>query len=74
MPRSLQDAAYVVVGLGVLGFQRAQVARRDLARQLPGLVARLPDLAEHLPAGVREAVDVVVAAALREPCAPRREG
>ncbi len=50
LPRSVRDAAYVLVGLGVLGFQRAQVARRELTRQLP-------DLAEHLPAGIREAVE-----------------
>jgi hypothetical protein len=28
------DAAYVAVGLGVLGFQRAQVRRRELQHQL----------------------------------------
>lgn len=50
LPHSLRDAAYVLVGLGVLGFQRAQVARRELTRQLP-------DLAEHLPAGIREILE-----------------
>lgn len=40
----------MLVGLGVLGFQRAQVARRELTRQLP-------DLAEHLPAGIREILE-----------------
>ncbi|MGQ0519840.1 MAG: hypothetical protein ACT4PX_01655 [Actinomycetota bacterium] len=63
LPRSLRDAAYIAVGFGVIGFQRAQVARRELARQLP-------DLAEHLPAGVREALEVV-GAALRGPPPPR---
>ena len=29
-----RDATYVVVGAGVLTFQRAQVARNDLTRQL----------------------------------------
>ncbi len=62
LPRSLRDAAYIAVGFGVIGFQRAQVARRELARQLP-------DLAEHLPAGVREAIEVV-GAALRGPPPP----
>ncbi len=28
-----QDAAYVAVGLGVLGFQRAQVRRREIEKQ-----------------------------------------
>jgi hypothetical protein len=31
---SLKDAAYVAVGFSVLGFQRAQVRRRELTRQL----------------------------------------
>ena len=30
--KALQDAAYVAVGLGVIGFQKAQVRRRELAR------------------------------------------
>jgi hypothetical protein len=34
---ALRDAAYVAVGLGVLGFQRAQVHRVELAKQLEGL-------------------------------------
>ena len=31
LSQNLRDTAYVAVGLGVLGFQRAQVARRELA-------------------------------------------
>jgi hypothetical protein len=31
--RRARDAAYVAVGLGVLGLQRAQAARHDLSRQ-----------------------------------------
>lgn len=31
---TLKDAAYVAVGLGVLGFQRAQVRRNELTKQL----------------------------------------
>ena len=34
LSQSLKDTAYVAVGLGVLGFQRAQVARRELAATL----------------------------------------
>ena len=30
----LQDAAYVAVGFGVIGFQRAQVRRQELRKQL----------------------------------------
>jgi len=32
--KTARDAAYVVVGLGVLGLQRAQVRRHDLAKRL----------------------------------------
>ncbi len=32
--RAARDATYVVVGLGVLGFQRAQVRRQELQRRL----------------------------------------
>lgn len=52
LPTALREAAYVAVGLAVIGVQRAQVRRRELARQLP-------DLEQHLPTGVREAIDVV---------------
>jgi ElaB/YqjD/DUF883 family membrane-anchored ribosome-binding protein len=31
---TLKDAAYVTVGLGVLGFQKAQVRRVELSKQL----------------------------------------
>ncbi|MHB8467646.1 MAG: hypothetical protein ACYDH6_10330 [Acidimicrobiales bacterium] len=31
---TLKDAAYVTIGLGVLGFQRAQVRRVELTKQL----------------------------------------
>ena len=44
---SLKEAAYVAVGFGVLGFQRAQVRRRELARQLreqrPGIEAQVEE-------------------------------
>lgn len=32
--KTARDAAYVVVGLGVLGFQRAQVRRQELSKRL----------------------------------------
>src|SRR5437763_15269335 len=32
--KTVKDAAYVTVGLGVLAFQKAQVARRDLSKQV----------------------------------------
>jgi hypothetical protein len=45
--RRARDAAYVAVGLGVLGLQRARVAQRDLVRR--GLVE---DGADRLRAGI----------------------
>jgi hypothetical protein len=43
--RIATDAAYVAVGLGVLGFQRVQVRRRELQQQLE---AQLGDSGEQL--------------------------
>jgi hypothetical protein len=36
---TIKDAAYVTIGFGVLGFQKAQVRRHELARQLDTQVA-----------------------------------
>lgn len=35
--QAIKEGAYVAVGLGVLGFQRAQVRRVELTKQLSGL-------------------------------------
>lgn len=51
-PEALRDAGYVLVGLGVLWFQRAQVLRRELSRDLP-------DLREPLAGAVRGAARAV---------------
>jgi hypothetical protein len=53
--RALQDAAYVGVGLGVLAFQRAQVRRQELRRQ----VGRLTAMAEERVQLVEERLDAV---------------
>ena len=52
VPKALRDAAYVAIGFAVIGVQRAQVRRRELARSLP-------DLEERLPAPLREALDAL---------------
>ena len=52
VPKNLREAAYVLVGFGVIGFQRAQVRRRELAR-------RLTDLEDHLPAPARDILEVL---------------
>jgi hypothetical protein len=57
-----RDVAYVAVGLGVLGFQRAQVERRQLQQRLgtdlPHVEGRLADVRSALPdlADVRSAM------------------
>jgi hypothetical protein len=52
LPTALREVGYVALGFAVIGVQRAQVRRRELAKQLP-------ELEQHLPAGVREALDIV---------------
>jgi hypothetical protein len=60
LARRARDAAYVAVGLGVLGFQRLQVQRRELGRHLsgetalPGLDDKMTDLRAALAGGVHQ--------------------
>ena len=45
---TLKDAAYVTIGLGVLGFQKAQVRRNELTKQfedqVKALEAQVPEV------------------------------
>jgi hypothetical protein len=41
--KTLKDAAYVAVGFGVLTFQKAQVRRRELAKQVKAQRAQVGD-------------------------------
>jgi hypothetical protein len=67
---TLRDSLYTAVGFGVLGFQQAQLRRRELQRELSrlaaevdekvepvldDLVARLPEDLRPLAAGARSA-------------------
>lgn len=45
---AVKEAAYVVVGLGVLGFQRAQVRRVELTKLLESQLAGLADASAQL--------------------------
>jgi hypothetical protein len=38
--KTLKDAAYIALGFGVLGFQKAQVRRREMAKLVDELVKR----------------------------------
>lgn len=48
-----RDAAYVAIGFGVLGFQQAQVRRRELERRWAPLGRSLRDLAAIMPCPLR---------------------
>ena len=45
LSKTLKDAAYVAIGFGVIGFQRAQVRRQELLRELRAQRGRLEDQA-----------------------------
>jgi hypothetical protein len=77
--KALEGPAYVAVGFGVLGFQRGQVYRRALQRQLARMAdaanqsmsAVTEDVVERLPP---EAKDVVKAAGDLANDLPREAG
>src|ERR1035441_10106038 len=61
-----RDAAYVAVGLGVLGYQRAQVQRVELKNKLAkdfSLDERLTDARHEVTKGVKHPDDLVESAA-----------
>jgi hypothetical protein len=80
---ALEAPAYVAVGFGVLAFQRAQVRRRELQRQIGRLAHTLNEtyvagpgglsesIAENLP---KEAMDFLNAATGLAHDAPREAG
>jgi len=51
LTKTLKDAAYVTVGLGVLAVQQAQVRRRELAKQVE---TQLAGTTEHLQKVARQ--------------------
>jgi ElaB/YqjD/DUF883 family membrane-anchored ribosome-binding protein len=61
-----RDAAYVAVGLGVLGFQRAQVQRVELKNRLSKdfvLDQRIQEVRTELTKGVKQLDDLLESAA-----------
>jgi Skp family chaperone for outer membrane proteins len=56
--KTLQEAAYVAVGVGVIGFQRAQVRRQEVRKQLEGYVGeyrtKLTSLADKVEPVVKD--------------------
>jgi hypothetical protein len=62
--KSLRDSAYILVGLGVLSFQQAQVRRRELAKQFgpdSTLAAQVTETAEKVSAQLSGLGERVVA-------------
>lgn len=61
--RAAEGPAYVAIGLGVLGFQRAQVYRRALQERAAPVRQGLNDLAsdavQHLPEPARDLLDAL---------------
>jgi hypothetical protein len=61
-----RDAAYVAVGLGVLGYQRAQVERVDLQNRLTQELAldqRIDDVRHSVAKGITQIDDLAESAA-----------
>jgi uncharacterized coiled-coil protein SlyX len=57
--RLAKDTAYAAVGFGVLGFQRAQVRRRELAEAMADGNTTLSQLSEQINAGLHAAGETV---------------
>ena len=60
LQKTLKDVVYVAVGLGVIGFQRAQVRRQELTRQLNAQLANGSDLLQGLTRQVEERFQPVI--------------
>jgi len=55
--KTLQDAAYITVGFGVLAFQKAQVNRREARARAERNVKRLRGQVESLTGQVRSRIE-----------------
>src|SRR5437762_1259673 len=55
--QTARDAAYITIGLGVLGFQRLQVLRNDLTKAVQADGAKLEGLMKERADDVRSQVD-----------------
>ena len=59
-PDPLRDAAYALVGLSVVWFQKAQVARRQLVKDLPALGGQVAGAAKGVAGMVKSVLDGTV--------------
>ena len=62
LTKTLQDAAYVAVGFGVIAFQKAQVRRRELEQQLNLSGDSLREQLTKVAAEAEERIEPVVEA------------
>lgn len=60
LTKTLKDAAYITVGLGVIGFQKAQVRRQELKKQLKTQLADTRGQIEKLAKTVEDRVEPVL--------------
>ena len=58
--KTVKDAAYVTVGLGVLAFQKAQVGRRELTKQVETQLTETGGQVQRLAKKVEERVQPVL--------------
>jgi DNA anti-recombination protein RmuC len=62
LSQTLKDAAYVAVGFGVLAFQKAQVRRRELEKQLGVSTESLREQLTKVAADAEKNIEPVVEA------------
>jgi len=58
--KTVKDAAYVTVGLGVLAFQKAQVGRRELTKQVETQLTETSEQVKGLSKKVEERIQPVL--------------
>ena len=58
--KTVKDAAYVTVGIGVLAFQKAQVGRRELTKQVETQLSETGEQVQRLAKKVEERIQPVL--------------
>jgi hypothetical protein len=56
---NLRDAAYIVIGMGVISVQRAQVRREELRKQFEGATKQFEDAAKQAEAFLSPVVEEI---------------
>lgn len=60
MSEAIKDSLYVAVGLGVMGFQQAQVRRRELSTQFEGQLSETGEQLQRLAGELEQRLDPLV--------------